>query len=190
MPLFRNVLKYFDQPLLAATGLLLVIGLAVIYSIAVSSGSMTIFYRQMVFVAIALAGFFFFSFYNYQNLPKWHRLAYALILAGLIIVLIFGRDIRGSHRWIDLGFFNFQPAEFAKLVVIVGLSRWLYLKRGQINSWKNILLSFLYVLIPALLILQEPDLGSTVILLGIWFGMLLISSVKKQYIAALLLGLV
>lgn len=189
MPVLRSAFKYFDIPLLAVTALLVLIGLAIIYSIAVTSDSMNLVYRQLAFVGIAFIGFFFFAFYNYQNLSKWHRLAYAFILASLVAVLFLGRDIRGSHRWIDLGFFNFQPAEFAKFVVIVGLARWLYLKRGQINSWKNILLSLLYVLIPGALILQEPDLGSTIIVLGIWFGMLLISPVKKQFILALIVGL-
>jgi len=190
MPSFRNNFRHFDQPLLIATGLLVLIGLAVIYSVSVSSGSMTLFYRQLGFAAVALVAFFIFAFYNYQNLSKWHRLAYVLINLGLLLVLIFGRDIRGSHRWIDLGIFNFQPAEFAKFVIIIGLARWLYLKRGQINSWKNILLSFLYVLIPAILILREPDLGSTIIVLGIWFGMILISPMKKQFILALVLAIV
>ncbi len=78
----------------------------------------------------------------------------------------------------------------AKLVVILGLSRWLYLKRGQINSWKNIILTFLYAFLPAALIVLEPDLGSAIIVVGIWLGILLVSPIKKRFVLSLAIGLV
>ncbi len=167
--------------------LLVLAGMAVMYSIAATSGSMALFYRQSLFVLFGIILFVLFSSYNYHNLSKWHRLAYVAVNLCLVLVLILGRDIRGSNRWIDLGFFNFQPAEFAKLVIIIGLARWLYLKRGQINNWKNILLSFVYVLIPGVLILREPDLGSTIILFGVWFGVILVSPMKKKFLIGLIL---
>jgi rod shape determining protein RodA len=182
---FFSKLKHVDIPLLITMMLLIICGLAAMYSIAATSGSMTLLFRQIVFVIIGGVFFIFFASYNYHNISKWHRVAYVLVIAALIGVLILGRDIRGSSRWIDIGFFNLQPAEFAKLVVAVGLSRWLYLKRGQINSWKNIVLSLAYALIPAILILREPDLGSTLIVLGIWFGLILVSPMKKRFVIAL-----
>jgi rod shape determining protein RodA len=69
-----------------------------------------------------------------------------------------------------------------KIAVIVGLSRWFYLKRGQINSWQNIIITFIFALIPASLIILQPDLGSALVIFGIWFGILLISPVKKKFI--------
>jgi rod shape determining protein RodA len=116
-----------------------------------------------------------------------NRISYFVILALLIFVLVFAREIKGSTRWIDFGFFQLQPAEFAKIVVILGLSRWMYLKRGQINSWKNIIITAVYTLIPAILIMREPDLGSSVILIGVWAGLLLISPMSKKYIVTLVL---
>ncbi len=188
MSSFFSKLKYVDIPLLVTMMLLLVAGLAVMYSIAATSGSMTLLYRQLIFVLIGGVFFVFFASYNYHNVSKWHRVAYVFIILALIAVLVLSRDIRGSARWIDIGFFNFQPAEFAKLIIIVGLARWLYLKRGQINSWKNIILSLIYVLIPAVLVLRQPDLGSTLILLGIWFGTILVSPVKKRFVVILLVA--
>src|SRR6185369_13100624 len=127
---------HFDLPLLIVSGLLLLVGLVVIYSTSISAGTIEVFYRQAVFAAIGIAAFFLFSFYNYQKLAKQNRVVYIILIVLLVGLLIFAREVRGSTRWFDLGFFHFQPAEFAKLVVVLGISRWLYLKRGQINSWK------------------------------------------------------
>jgi len=175
--------RHFDLPLLIVSGLLLLVGLVVIYSTSISGGSLEIFYRQAVFAVIGLACFLVLCFYDYHKLTKQNRVAYLILVVLLIGLLIFAREVRGTTRWFNLGFFNFQPAEFAKLVVILGLSRWLYLKRGQINSWKNIALTLLYVAIPAVLIVLEPDLGSAVIVIGLWLGLLLISSMSKRYVA-------
>lgn len=181
---FRNI-KYFDLPLGIATVLLLVVSLTVLYASSLANPTLSLFYRQVVFVGIGLAGFFIFSFYDYHRLSKINRYVYIILLLLLLSVLLFARDIRGSNRWIDLGFFNFQPGEFAKLVVIVGLARWLYLRRGEINSWKNILLTAVYTAVPAVLIMLEPDLDSTVVLLSIWGGVLIMSWVNKKYLLAI-----
>ncbi len=178
-------LKYFDLPLFGTTLLLLVIGLSLQYSISLSGNNLTIFYRQLIFVVLGLAAYFLLSFYSYRHLAKMHRIIYPLLLLALVIVLVFSREVRGSTRWIDLGFVVFQPSEVAKLVVILGLGRWLYLQRGQINSWKSIIVTFIYAFIPAGLVILEPDLGSAIIIMGIWLGVLLVSPIKKRFIFSL-----
>jgi rod shape determining protein RodA len=184
---FFERFRYFDIPLLIVSGLLLIVGLVIIYSTSVSAGTLGVFYRQAAFAGIGVAGFFAFSLYNYHKLAKQNRLVYVVLVLLLVSLLLFARSVRGSVRWFDLGFFNFQPAEFAKMVVVLGLSRWLYLKRGQINSWKSIAATLFYVLIPAGLIVLEPDLGSAIIVMSIWLGMLLVSSMKKKYVLAFIL---
>lgn len=179
-----NRLKYFDTPLLIVSGLLLLIGLAVQYAVSLSGGTLNIFYRQLVFSMAGLVLFFLFASYNYHRLAKLNRWAYLVLILFLIYLIIFGDPIRGSARWIDFGFFQLQPAELAKVIVGLGLSRWLYLNRGQINSWKNFLIMFLYAAVPAGLIFLEPDLGSASIVMAVWFGIMLISPLKKTYIAA------
>ena len=182
MPAFFSRFRHFDIPLLIASGLLLIVGLVVIYATSLSNGNLQVFYRQLVFAGVGVAAFFAFSVYNYQTLAKQNRLIYIVLIVLLVGLLLFAHAVRGSTRWINLGFFNFQPAEFAKMVVVIGLSRWLYLKRGQINSWKSIILTLLYVAIPAALIVLEPDLGSAIIVMSLWLGLLLISPMKKRYL--------
>ncbi len=187
MPQVISRLKYFDIPLLVVSGLLLLIGLAVQYAVSVSGGTIEIFYRQLIFSVVGTVLFLLFAFYNYQRLSKLNRIAYLVLLAALAFLLVFGVQVRGSARWIELGFFRLQPAELAKVIVGVGLARWLYLNRGQINTWKNFIITFLYAAIPAGLIFLEPDLGSSVVVMGVWFGLMLLSPLRKRYIIIFLI---
>lgn len=175
-------LKYFDVPLLIVSGLLLLIGLAIQYAVSLSGNTIGIFYRQLIFSSVGVVLFFLLASYNYHRLAKLNRIAYVALIVFLIYLIVLGDPIRGSARWIDLGFFQLQPAELAKIIVGLGLARWLYLKRGQINSWLNFLITFLYAAIPAVLIFLEPDLGSAAIVMAVWFGIMLISPLKKTYI--------
>lgn len=181
-------LKYLDIPLMILSGLLILIGVVVLYATSLSDGNMSLVYRQVAAVVGGSVLFFFFAFYNYHHLAKINPAIYVLLVVSLLLVLVFAREIRGSSRWIDLGFFQLQPSEFVKIAVIVGLSRWFYLKRGQINSWQNIIITFIFALIPASLIILQPDLGSALVIFGIWFGILLISPVKKKFIFYLLIA--
>lgn len=184
---FFEKFKYFDIPLLIISGLLVLVGLAVIYATSRSGDTMPIFYRQAAYVAIGAVVFALFSWYDYHKLAKVNRVVYVVLLVFLVYLVAFGDPIRGSARWIDLGVFNFQPAEFAKVVVILGLARWLYLRRGQINSASSIALTFFYAAVPAWLIFVEPDLGSASVIMAIWFGMLFVGQVKKKYLAVVVL---
>ncbi len=182
---FLHKLKYFDIKLLLAIFLLSMGGLALLYSTSVSSELINVFWRQVIFMLIGWLIFFFFCFFDYHTLTRSHKWLYIITILALIYVLFFGEIIRGGKRWIDLGFFNFQPAEFVKFVLILGLARILYLQRGQINSIKNLIRSFFYVLIPAGLVLLEPDFGSAAVIIAIWLAMLLTSPIKKKFIAGL-----
>ncbi len=182
-----NKLRYFDIPLLVSCLLLCLAGLALVYSTSLSGESTSIFWKQLLFFCVGLGGFFFFSFFDYHTLAKANKIIYVIGILLLIYLLLFGPDIRGGRRWLPLGFANIQVAEFIKLVVILGLARLLYLRRGQINSFSNLAWSLIYTLIPAGLVLLEPDLGSAIIIGGLWAGILLISPIKRKYLAILFL---
>ncbi len=186
MPIFSR-LKNFDLPLLIVSGLLLLIGLAVQYAVSVSGDTLEIFYRQLVFSIAGVVLFILFASYNYHKLAKLNRIAYVVLILSLIFLLLFGTSIRGSARWIELGFFRLQPAELAKIIVGISISRWLYLNRGQINSVKNFLIVLAYAAVPAGLIFFEPDLGSASVVMAVWFGIMLISPLKKTYIVAFMI---
>ncbi|MEZ4180229.1 MAG: rod shape-determining protein RodA [Candidatus Doudnabacteria bacterium] len=183
-----STIKSYDIPLLLISGLLLMIGLAVQYAISLGEGDLQVFWRQFIYVVLASGMFWLFSNYNYRLLTKVNRLIYALLIFALLYLLWFGDPIRGSARWIDFGFFRLQPAELAKLSVGIGLSRWLYINRGQINKLKNIFLTFGYAAVPAILIAREPDLGSSLVVMAIWFGLILISPIRKIFVVSFIIA--
>ena len=185
---FFSRLKHFDIPLLISTLLLSMAGLAVLYATTLSEGGPGIFYKQVAFFVLGFGVFLFVSFFDYHGLTKLNRAIYVIFILLLVYLMVVGLEVRGGRRWIDLSFFRFQPAEFVKIIVILGLSRLMYLKRGQINSWKTIIWSFLYAVIPAGLIILEPDLGSALIILSIWVGIILLSPIKKKYLAILFIA--
>lgn len=165
--------------------LLTAAGLSILYSTSLANGSTSVFWRQAFFLGAGAAAYLFFSFFDYHTLAKTNKILYVVFIILLVYLLIFGSVVRGGKRWINIGFFGIQPAEFVKIVVILGLARLLYLKRGQINSWNRIAWSFAYAALPAALIVKEPDLGSALVVLGIWAGILLISPIKKKFLAIL-----
>lgn len=185
---FLRKFRYFDIPLQTSAILLAIVGLALLYSLTSGSDAgFGVFFKQVIFLAAGAGAYIFFAFFDYHALAKTNRVLYVVLLGLLVYLLTFGTLIRGGRRWINVGFFSLQPAEFAKIIIVLGLARLLYLRRGQINSWPRILWSLAYVLVPTLLILLEPDLGSALVLLGVWAGILLISAIEKKYLMVLLL---
>ncbi len=188
---FFRKFRYFDVPLHIVAFLIAIAGLALLYSTSiVGDAGTSIFWRQALFFAVGAIAYFFFAFFDYHTLAKANRILYVALVGILFYLLIFGSLIRGGRRWVSVGLFSLQPAEFAKLIVLLGLARLLYLQRGKINSWKSIAWSFLYALIPAALIVVEPDLGSTLVIVSIWAGILLISPIQKKYLAVLFIAFV
>ena len=182
---FFNRFKYLDIPLLSATALLLAAGLAILYGTTLSDGSTSVFYRQLLFLAVGGGLFFFLSLSDYHALAKTNRVIYIIVILLLLYLLVFGSAVRGGRRWVDFGVGRLQPAEFIKIIVILGLARLLYLKRGQINSFKTLLWSLSYALVPAMLVALEPDLGSAIVIMGLWAGIIFLSPIKKKLLLLL-----
>ena len=180
-------LKYVDWPLFIAMLLLQISGLAILYGTTASDNN-EVFYRQLIFAGIGLGFFIFLTLIDYHSISKQNRAAYLAIILLLIYLLLLGSEVRGGRRWLDLGLGTLQPSEFAKLAVILGLSRLLYIKRGQINDWKILFWSAVFAGLPALLVLSQPDLGSALVIGGIWVGLILLSPINKKIILILSLS--
>jgi rod shape determining protein RodA len=189
MNYFFSKLKYMDKTLAVTCLLLLMLGLSVIYSTSLS-GSGIIFTKQIMHGLAGAIVFLLFAQLDFKSISKISRYLYVFIVLLLVAVLLFAPSIQGSRRWFDLGFFSVQPAEFAKLIMVLVLARFFALRRGEINTWSNILLSFVYAFIPMLLIAREPDLGSSIVIFSIWGGILMLSSVNKKVFVYLFLAFV
>ncbi|MBI4050579.1 MAG: rod shape-determining protein RodA [Candidatus Doudnabacteria bacterium] len=180
-------LKYFDWPLFAAAVLLALAGLLMIYSTGLESVSESnLWLKQLLAFVIGIVGLFFFSSIDYRLLRRGSSVFYLLAAVLLIVVLIFGLEIRGARRWLDFSFINFQPAEFSKLALLILLAKYCQLRKPLLLKFRHVLLSFMYVAVPVILIMWQPDLGSAIVHLSIWLGILLLSNMPRRYFLYLL----
>lgn len=185
--MFTKSLKFFDWPFFVATILLSLIGLLMIYSTGLESeGGSHLWIRQLVAFGIGLLGLFFFSRLDYRFFQKNASVFYLLIIALLVAVVLFGQEIRGSHRWFVFGFFNFQPSELSKFAIIILLAKYFQAKKPLVSKFPYVLWSLGYVLIPIILIMWQPDLGSAVVQVIIWLGMLFVSPMPRRFFLYLL----
>lgn len=145
--------------------------------------------RQMVWFAIGLTAAVGTCLINYHTLIRWAVVAYWVSILALVAVLIPGIGSMqgwGARRWIDLGPFSLQPSEFAKLGFILALANFLSRPTDElrlgINFWKPIGM----LLLPFLLIMKEPDLGSALVLLPTGFAMMYVAGTPRKYLLRLL----
>jgi len=181
--------RYFDIYIFGSSTLLLILGLLMIYSTTLESPT-NLLSRQLVFAVAGFILLFSLAFFDYRKLKKSTGILYLAIILGLLLVWFLGRDVRGSARWIDLGFFRLQPAEFAKLIMVVVMAKFLDLSGEKLKDLRYVILSAIYVAIPAVLILIEPDLGSALVVLATWGAMLVFSKMNKKHLALLILSAV
>ncbi|MGH8950396.1 MAG: rod shape-determining protein RodA [Acidimicrobiia bacterium] len=164
------------------------LGLLMIYSATANSGSISM-ERQMIFVAAGLTIYAIVSNIDYRELKNLIPMVSIAILVALFAVFLF-QPINGARRWIPLGFFNLQPAEFAKVVVILLLAAVLSPNnRDEVGkrqlTWPVVFRAILIVVFPAALILLEPDLGTTMVFGFILFVMLFVAGATWRQLVAL-----
>ncbi len=157
----------FDFGIFIPVSLLIAIGLTAIYSSTFNHPTMSgNFNRQVVFVVAA-----FFVFFITYSIPTntFKMIAiptYLFSLLLLLVVLVVGRKTSGARSWLDIGPFGFQPSEFAKIGTIFAMAVFLSRKNTDIDSFKDILISLAIGLVPVMLILLEPDMGTAIVFLG------------------------
>lgn len=172
--------------------------------VAVSSASIPIgaklfddpFYfakRDVVYVVLSIFACYFFLQIPMEWWEKWHVRLFFLAVFLLVIVLIpgIGSKINGARRWIPLILFNFQPAEFAKLALTCFLASYFTRKYDEVRSKRlSAIKPFVVTGVLGALLLAQPDMGSTVVLFVITFGLLFIAGANVwQFIGLGLLGL-
>ena len=181
--MMNGFLKSFDYISFLATIFLIALGLLIIYSISLGKDVTTqenIFVKQLVFSLVSLVCYFIFVFIDYRNLKNISFIIYGVSLALLVFTYLLGLETRGSTRWIDLGFFRIQPSEFMKLGLILYLSS--YLSSRPAFDLKNIIVPIVATLIPVVMILTQPDLGSALVLATISLALIFSAGLKIRYL--------
>lgn len=178
--------RYFDLYIFGSSTLLLILGLLMIWSTTLASPT-NLLLRQLIYAALGFVVLFALAFFDYRKFKKITGVLYVLIVLALLAVWFLGHSAKGSTRWIDLGIFRLQPAEFAKLIMVVIMAKFLDQSGEKLKSFRYVALSAIYVSIPAFLILIEPDLGSSLVIFLTWLAMLMVSKMNKKHLALLLM---
>ena len=160
------------------------IGLVALSSISYQSQTLTLnpFYKQLFFLVLALAGFLI-SFFT----PKYiiHKYAYIIYGIGSLLVILpfLGSPHAGTYRWLNIGLpFNFQPSELAKIFLVIALARYLSDNSIKIQYFKSIIVPIVIALIPVLIVLNQPDLGTSLVMLSVIFPMLYWAGARPFYL--------
>ncbi len=184
--------RSFDFTLLGSTLVLVGFGIAMIYSATLGTAmggwrfdSLPL--RQLLYLAVGLVLILMLAALDYRYLDYVWVPLYLLNLALLVLVLFIGKETYGAVRWIDLGFFDLQPSEVAKPLLVVTLGCFLARREEKSASLGTFLLSLLHLLPIIALVFIQPDLSTAVVLAAIWLGMVWAAGVRPAYLLGLLL---
>ena len=160
-------------------------GVMVIYSATHTSESTDLrnaAIQQAAWVGLGLVCFFLLSFSDYHRwvAQGWFWFAAGLFL--LLLVLAFGREVNGAKSWIRLGPVGFQPAEVMKLAFLAGACALLVSLRERMEQFRTVLALVGLALIPVILILRQPDLGSAAVFMPMCFGLLFAGGTRLRYL--------
>ncbi len=153
-----------------------------------SYGQGSIFFdRQMAWLAIAVALFFFFALLDSSVLKKTNVLVslFLFFMGLLVLVLVVGHTANGAKSWFSLGGFSVQPSDFVKVILILILAKYFSRRHVAIGQVRHLMISSVYAFIPFTLILLEPDFGVSLIIGLIWLGMALVAGIKKRHLLLL-----
>lgn len=163
------------------------VGLTALYSVSIGRGGdeIVIFQKQFAVAIVGLVGYFIVAnidFHTWQSTSRW---IYAFMVVLLLATLLFGRTINGTKGWIGFGSWLFQPVELAKLTAVLVLGSYFARQARDLDLLRNLFQSFVLVAVLVGLIFLQPDFGSAVLLLALWFSLVLIIGVKRKYLLGL-----
>ncbi|MDB9822255.1 rod shape-determining protein RodA [Deltaproteobacteria bacterium] len=177
----RRLLQNFDWILLLILILIGAISILNLYSATFpirDAGGSHIFIKQIYAFLIGFAILLMITTFDYHILERLAYPLYFLSLSLLVLVLIMGRVYYGSQRWLSLGGFTFQPSEFAKIALVIVLAKYFTSREYTEYRLRDLWRPFILIMIPFLLTLREPDLGTALILVIISFSIILFMKIK------------
>ena len=185
-----------DKAQVAALFGLMVLGTLFIYSATLAHEANEIpwyrerFVMQMVWYAAGLSLAFVLCLADYHALARWSFVIYWIIIMVLALVLVPGVGVKrfGARRWFDLGLFQLQPSEFAKLAFILAQAHFLSRPAEELRLPLNFLRALGLMVLPFVLILKEPDLGSALVFLPVGLVMMFAAGVPRKFLIRLLVG--
>ena len=183
MILSKRLLRRTDLTLIAAAAAIVIMSLVIIGSAThVNTPSEERYWfvqRQGISIVVDIALAVFLMNFDYKILQRYGNHFYVFNLILLILVMLVGQTALGAQRWIALGPISIQPSEFSKLIMIIALAAMME-KRGKIQSLADLAPIAGYVFVPFLLVLKQPDLGTSLVFLAIFFGMIFVAGIRLR----------
>jgi rod shape determining protein RodA len=139
-------------------------------------------FTQLWFFIFSTVLFLIIRVFDIEYFKKNYKFFYWVFIILLLGTFLVGEEIRGSKRWIDLYFFNFQPSEFFKIFFMIFIARFVSLKEDDIDRRKTFAYSLLFLIIPFFLVFRQPDLGNALSYVVIFSSIILFSKIPKKYI--------
>ena len=141
--------------------------------------------RQIVFACVGMTLLLVISQFDYSRLREWRIGIYAFLIGSILMTFAFGAAAKGSTRWIELGFFQYQSSEMGKLLLIVALAGFLVERVRRLHERETTSRMMLLSVIPAMMVIAQPDLGSGLVYLAIVTSVLFVAGTKWTHFVAL-----
>jgi rod shape determining protein RodA len=182
----RALFAGFDLMLFLPVLGLALLGLVTMYS---HVGENDFFNKQLIWITVATIALLFAMIPDYRFLRSGNTIFYIFLatVASLALVLFIGEITLGAQSRFDFGLFSLQPADPAKLVLILVLAKYFAKRHEQIGDFKHIIISGIYALGIFGLVFIQPDFGSAAILFFVWLGMVLVSGIKLRHLVSVFL---
>lgn len=184
----RRLITHYDWVLLLQVALVAVIGMVNLYSATAAWGGpgTPIYLKQLSWFGLGLGIATLLCLFDYRHLKDLGYPAYGITLLMLLAVLVVGRTSMGATRWLSIGGIGLQPSEVMKIVIIVVLARYFAEKStAQGFTFRELLVPGALLLVPVLLIMKQPDLGTALLLLAIGGTMALFAGIRRGTLVVL-----
>jgi rod shape determining protein RodA len=180
--------RRLDWVMFAATAALVAYGLWAIDGITqldVAGDPQYYVTRQLTYALVGTVGLIGVLLIDPAWYRRYRKLLYALLILGLLVVMALGADARGSTRWIDLGFFQFQPSEFGKLMLALFVAGTLASRARRLGEWRTTAAVVGLAAIPTLLVFSQPDIGTSLVYLAILAAALFFAGTPWRHLGVL-----
>ena len=179
----RRFIKNFDWITLLIVILIILIGIMTIYSATrpLVAGEHPRFYiKQTTWLILGIIALFLVTSFDYVWLSRFSLTIYIIGIILLITVFVFGKTGMGAQRWLSLGPISFQPSEFFKLIYIIMLSQHLSTMKSPISTTSLFRVFFSITFLPFILLIKQPDLGTSLIIMAIFISLILTKGLHKK----------
>ncbi len=182
----RRIIAGYDWLLFVVLFLILGLGVLSIYSVtylheASPTGRTPIYMKQIYWIILGWVAFLIMAWIDYHEIIRFAYPIYAGTIFMLVLVPLIGRVGMGAQRWIQVGPLSFQPSEVAKISILLALAKYFsdyYPKKGL--DLKDLLVPATLLLVPMVLILKQPDLGTALSISSIFFSMLFVVGLRSK----------